>query len=171
MTTIPAVLATMQSAWRAITPAERMSITPAEVFDRLYLRVADMEVEASEPSRYTTAKLAAMLRAKLKAVSGSGRPVELGYDAVVEIVRELEMTEEEAKTKWCPFAKVVMLPEGTAAVPMGRKVTRDQDNAVRTIGDHCIGSACMAWRWKDPTTPHLDDRDALGGYCGLAGKP
>jgi len=90
MTTIPAVLATMQSAWRAITPAERMSITPAEVFDRLYLRVADMEVEAPEPSRYTTAKLAAMLRVKIKAVSGSGRPVELGYDAVVEIVRELE---------------------------------------------------------------------------------
>jgi len=89
MTTIPAVLATMQAAWRAITPAERMSITPAEVFDRLYLRVAEMEV-ASEPPRYTAAELAAMLRAKLKAVSGSGRPVELGYDAVVKIVRELE---------------------------------------------------------------------------------
>lgn len=66
------------------------------------------------------------------------------------------MTEEEAKTKWCP-------------------AYREPDNR----GDHksvnCIGSACMAWRWQRISPPGLmagtgqySDTD---GYCGLAGKP
>jgi hypothetical protein len=65
------------------------------------------------------------------------------------------MTEDEAKTKWCPQAE-----------------HRDWK---------CIGSACMAWRWEEGTTPCTDGTRIFGdpegkarpaeGFCGLAGRP
>ena len=72
------------------------------------------------------------------------------------------MTEEEAKTKWCPFDPRAPSPERT---------------------DRCIASACMAWRTR-PIRSHEQDvmRDGtavnpptnsvtLDGFCGLAGAP
>ena len=79
------------------------------------------------------------------------------------------MTEQEAKTKWCPFQ-----PQARAASEMARAVerlgpqdpTRGGDGGAGLPGhigedghfvyvpppiDRCIGSACMAWRWV-PTT-------------------
>lgn len=69
------------------------------------------------------------------------------------------MTENEAKTKWCPFVRIAVL-----------------DGANRgSVSDHdmplakCIGAACMAWRWA--VTPRQAAHGApAGGYCGLAGK-
>ena len=72
------------------------------------------------------------------------------------------MTEDEAKTKWCPFSE------------------RANKN------DHCLGSECMAWRWivDSPDSGYFADGtsiegdacltselSAYGGYCGLSGKP
>lgn len=97
------------------------------------------------------------------------------------------MTEDEAKTKWCPFAKRTIW--GISA-----GVNRDGggDNIIDSC--ECIGSKCMAWRYIQPphkkgdiffTTDHvvcLDkhkvtfnkntaERDFCGtGYCGLAGR-
>lgn len=75
------------------------------------------------------------------------------------------MTEEEAKTKWCPFARVGS--EGNRAFDVGNTIQADC---------HCIGSACMAWRWT--LLPILGDagfvrghRQTDQGFCGLAGKP
>ena len=65
------------------------------------------------------------------------------------------MTEEEAKTKWCPFAMFADAAWG----PHNRATKHDK--AV-TDGVLCIGSGCMAWRWGDSD---------IGAYCGLAGKP
>ena len=60
-------------------------------------------------------------------------------------------TEEEAKTKWCPFAPTKF-----------KEVTTD-----------CIASRCMAWRWMpdeiDPITGH--SFAVCTGFCGLAGRP
>lgn len=86
------------------------------------------------------------------------------------------MTEDEAKTKYCPS-------------PGARENGHGMPDAM------CIGSACMAWRWKrsDATRTKIeairDYRDRTGetlqaakdaverdwvepkteGYCGLAG--
>lgn len=70
------------------------------------------------------------------------------------------MTEQEAKTRWCPFVR---------HADTGGSFNRgsEQDNAVnagRSQGAcpcRCIGSECMAWRWSS--------RVREDGYCGLAG--
>lgn len=67
------------------------------------------------------------------------------------------MTEDEARKKWCPQARVA---------------TRGEDAAVNrwavfgsgfgpSHGTTCIASECMAWR--STSSQH--------GYCGLAGRP
>lgn len=91
------------------------------------------------------------------------------------------MTEEEARNKWCPMARVqhVTFPrpndEGTGLLCVGNRdiglLVTPNDFDAETDITKCIASDCMAWRWIDPTNPHLDDRAAEGGYCGLAGKP
>ena len=90
------------------------------------------------------------------------------------------MTEEEAKQKWCPFARDA---ESNAA---GYTTTNTTAK--------CIGSACMAWRCGtrgavkhretnvvrflmpgDTYNPleeiHFEADDRSNGYCGLAGNP
>jgi hypothetical protein len=68
------------------------------------------------------------------------------------------MTESEAKTKWCPFARVGSETSGLGAM------NRDVRKGVMPEA-LCIGSACMAWRLTRPS----DER--YGGGCGLAGQP
>lgn len=89
------------------------------------------------------------------------------------------MTEDEAKTKWCPFVRLHI--EGRAP-----SFTVAPNREQR--GTHCIASACMAWRtrhqWLDNAQQNPDwvsyapyafepgegqERD--DGYCGLAGAP
>ena len=82
------------------------------------------------------------------------------------------MTEEEAKTKWCPMDRHVdidMLPMDAPANRYGQPVVASPPEC------RCIASACMMWRWtrvtsKDPTANALADM-VDDGYCGLAGKP
>jgi hypothetical protein len=68
------------------------------------------------------------------------------------------MTEEEAKTKWCPM---VRNPSGYGAVNRGSPPGNNQN---------CVGSGCMMFRTLQlPAMPHQSDRTEH--YCGLAGKP
>ena len=65
------------------------------------------------------------------------------------------MTEDEAKTKWCPFTRC------------GEGINRTSDGSVffkGSVATPCIGSVCMAWRWETKYQP------PISGYCGLAGK-
>lgn len=80
------------------------------------------------------------------------------------------LTEDEAKTKWCPFVRAPLSVEwpNSPASP-----------AINSLSDsfRCIASECMAWQWGNY---HADGYDKAGnpltaptgeGYCGLAGKP
>lgn len=83
------------------------------------------------------------------------------------------MTEDEAKTKWCPFARVSVGIECLVA-PDHRAVTRDANGIATGIDQNCIGSICMAWRWgreEVGDNPRMTKRSEADGYCGLAGKP
>ena len=95
------------------------------------------------------------------------------------------MTEQEAKTKWCPFARIPVIGDRA-------DVTCNRANADADKYANCIGSRCMAWRWMS-FTPHatfpasskaiaedhvaqIEKHDIgaapqIGGYCGLAGEP
>lgn len=70
------------------------------------------------------------------------------------------MTEEEAKTKWCPHVRI-WSESGAGANRDPYCGHSDTDKA------NCIAADCMAWRWTQPET---GDRP-LDGYCGLAGAP
>lgn len=66
---------------------------------------------------------------------------------------EFQMTEDEARTKWCPFARAAepqrfgdngpMAP--VAAVNRGSDALRDPSWSPNVL---CIASACMAWRFN-----------------------
>lgn len=74
------------------------------------------------------------------------------------------MTEDEAKTKWCPFARPL------AEDAFGEPITGI--NRPLHEKNFCLGSQCMAWRagvvlgYESITRKPVYD-----GYCGLAGKP
>ena len=56
------------------------------------------------------------------------------------------LTEDEAKTKWCPFARVGG-GQGMDGASYNR-VEHHGGDISHTVAQ-CIGSACMAWRWND----------------------
>ena len=96
------------------------------------------------------------------------------------------MTEDEAKTKWCPFARVAG-PVQSKAEGVSYNRWPPSDGTMKTMlretpTARCIGSRCMAWRWhlkgtdpdliaarQYPDVPEPNEPD--GGYCGMAGKP
>lgn len=95
------------------------------------------------------------------------------------------MTEDEARTKWCPFVRFHGTPSDDS-IP-----NRDGGIDSGRLGlSRCVSSKCMAWRevtiekrvLKDGTEPKprqaylaVDvakiNAHVIGGYCGLVGKP
>ena len=102
------------------------------------------------------------------------------------------MTEDEAKTKWCPFVRLSVTRwfGDPPIVPITATANRviAEENQEKTF---CISSACMAWRWIDTgvsvegstnnkyhkrVTGHTETHGRalladIRGYCGLAGRP
>ena len=78
------------------------------------------------------------------------------------------MTEEEAKTKWCPEARVFDSDGGSAA---GANRKLGYDWASRT---NCIASDCMMWRWEFDEYQIVGDngeqKSLTMGFCGKGGK-
>lgn len=84
------------------------------------------------------------------------------------------MTEEEAKTKWCPFVRHLETVDIDGSV---QATNRPQGNARPAPSGKttCIGSSCIAWRWDKAANRIKNPGSVLAGgadgYCGLAGKP
>lgn len=63
----------------------------------------------------------------------------------------MRLTEEQAKTKWCP------------------KVGARGGDGRPTSQSKCLGSGCVWWRWTaEAPAPEVDDAE---GFCGVAGAP
>lgn len=84
------------------------------------------------------------------------------------------MTEDEAKTRWCPFPRMGAFhgiggsPGGVAGTLGGVQqmqlvpMTANRTSEAKPLdGSCCMGSACMAWRYEG---------DRRNGWCGLAGS-
>lgn len=86
------------------------------------------------------------------------------------------MTEEEAKTKWCPFARVV--PGKLSQADMVLDGAPHAHNRVQEVGAadatwhaamNCIGAACMAWQWTEFNLSDFNEPALpVGGKCGLS---
>ena len=79
------------------------------------------------------------------------------------------MTAEEAKTKWCPFSRVIGEADGAPAQSFNRGSTWDDKTkhwvAAVPVEARCIASECMAWR------PFYGQGMNGKGQCGLAALP
>ena len=64
------------------------------------------------------------------------------------------MTEDEAKTKWCPQTL------------HARRIVGEYVEQTEMVGGYCQGSACMIWRqiWDNQAGMYGNE-----GFCGLGG--
>jgi len=63
------------------------------------------------------------------------------------------LTEEEAKTKWCPMVRFITSHNFQGSV---RTLINNRDGGNESV---CIASECMWWKW-----------DGERGYCGKIGR-
>lgn len=68
------------------------------------------------------------------------------------------LTEEEAKKRWCPFARAIRSASHAMAA-VNRDGPRPDPRAL------CLASECMAWNWGQ------GDGKNRRGHCGLASVP
>lgn len=82
-------------------------------------------------------------------------------------------TEEEAKLKWCPHARVL----GQLTTLEGENIETGPQNRGSIMGDKlpvclCIATDCMAWRWSlSRPRPDASLGSVPEGFCGLADRP
>ena len=105
------------------------------------------------------------------------------------------LTEAEAKTKWCAFARYDS-GDGAPSNRWKQSLPADEPHALNPVPCRCIGSDCMAWRKSTERTDkpvglkpegdgwvedgpsrgaggavtHRQTWVRSGGFCGLAGK-
>lgn len=60
------------------------------------------------------------------------------------------MTEDEAKEKWCPWARYET-GQGRTANRWRQSLPENEPHALNPVPCRCIASACMAWRWTPIT--------------------
>lgn len=92
-------------------------------------------------------------------------------------VRGEDMTEEEAKTKWCPMSRVSAYPH-TGGDKISLFANRDicflvPGNSYDPATDitKCIASECMLWRWELTREQAENGYHPTDGFCGLGGRP
>ena len=89
------------------------------------------------------------------------------------------LTEDEARGKWCPFARVrTWTAENGGGVPTNA-ASANRHSAGLMPGSICVASACMAWRWllepdrqpgEVPRVGGVVLTKRVRGFCGLAGR-
>lgn len=89
-------------------------------------------------------------------------------------------TEAEAKTKWCPFYRVVISggvdTYDTDNRPLEYKRVEDKPEAPwQPTGNilpqgACIGSRCMTWQWSSPRQAPAGVEIGDSGFCGMIGS-
>ena len=86
------------------------------------------------------------------------------------------MTEDDARKRWCPMARVCVVgPDGEHMTSFNRTCSSSDDiDSFQTNGPmKCIASDCMMWKWKlEPSRAELLNAQANAGqvengYCGL----
>lgn len=80
----------------------------------------------------------------------------------------MEISEEEAKTKWCPHARTSV--DNIPTVSFNRLIAKGKvdDPAYIHAANKCMGSKCMAWTWIEPDK--LRDIDLVTGDVEAARK-
>jgi hypothetical protein len=73
------------------------------------------------------------------------------------------MTPEDAKKKWCPFARAYDRSETGDVTATNRPLLYGDSFTGPRKDINCIAGECMAWR-------RLNMKET-SGYCGLSGKP
>ena len=97
------------------------------------------------------------------------------------------MTEEQAKTKWCPQSRKIYHGYATLGGPFGYGYAAAYNRGSKA-DLKCLASGCMMWRWQWLSDDrHKSDCQAVrtqadqnplpcdcgylpNGYCGLAGN-
>lgn len=80
------------------------------------------------------------------------------------------VTEEEAKTKWCPWTRVPIETE-TLEWVVGNRANQTGPGGLYK-GSKCIASQCMAWRWAENRIPGAGQNcPDCGGRGGRLGAP
>ncbi len=75
------------------------------------------------------------------------------------------MTEEEAKTKWCPY----VLNAGCNRNPVDGVRVLSGELKMLPGGAQCVASDCMMWRWEvNPEACDIFRNSTTKGCCGLA---
>ena len=76
----------------------------------------------------------------------------------------MRVTAEEAKTKWCPFARV---RDGMRQGAHHIAVNRFHDTTAAEW-PNCIADGCMMWEWRTNPGPENTKGKQRRGVCGLA---
>lgn len=75
----------------------------------------------------------------------------------------MPLTEEEARTKWCPMARVFAVADKPVTVSI-TAINRDYDGNL-IVAARCIAPDCMLWTWDGCF--YRKDGEVRTGRCGL----
>ena len=79
------------------------------------------------------------------------------------------LTEEEARTKWCPHVRAMHEIQSIWYLRWFRFAINRGRNGNPAINSDCIASQCSQWRWSKVNMN--EPKKHQKGFCGLAGVP